>query len=66
MRNFEKVMTISGPIKRKKWESRELPHSVKNNFEKLLILTSQTYEKNESEESPSWVFLLKTSNDYEA
>jgi|TARA_R110002050_G_scaffold34967_12_gene88397 hypothetical protein len=50
----------------KKWESRELPHFMKNNFGKLLILMSQTYEKKEIEESPFWEFLLKTSNDYEA
>jgi hypothetical protein len=53
-------------LAKKKWESRELPHPLKNNCRKLLILMIQTYEKKENEESPLREFLLKTSNDYEA
>jgi hypothetical protein len=57
---------VKPPLAKKKWESRELPHPLKNNCRKLLILMIQTYEKKEIEESFLGEFLLKTSNDYEA
>jgi hypothetical protein len=57
---------VKPPLAKKKWESRELPHPLKNNCRKLLILTIQNYEKKETEENSFGIFLLKTSNDYEA